>query len=69
MVTRDDNIYGQLVPFFNFLQAVDVEARDSVFSSLVTGPLTSPFDSSMVVSVSLPVVVDYNGNKSTLVRY
>jgi hypothetical protein len=64
LVARNDNIYGQLTPFFNFLEAVDVEDRHAFFSTLVTGPMTSPIDNSMVISVSFPTVARVSNNES-----
>jgi hypothetical protein len=64
LIARNDNVYGQLAPFFNFLEAVDVEDRHAFFSTLVTGPLTSPIDNSMVISVSVPAVARVGNNES-----
>ena len=64
LVARNDKLFNQLVPFFKFLEDVEIESRHALFSTLLTGPLVSQIDNSMVISVSIPAVVHVNGNES-----
>ena len=59
LVTRNDNIFKQLIPFYTFLVDKAIDSRQ-LFGTLVTGPLLSSIDSSKVISVSIPAVANVN---------
>jgi hypothetical protein len=64
LVARDENIYDQMAPFFDYIRRTNIAANRSFDQTLVSGPLTSQIDSSLVVVVSKPVVANVSSNES-----
>jgi hypothetical protein len=64
LVAHDENIYGQMAPFFDYIHKTNVAANRSFDQTLVSGPLTSQIDNSLVVIVSTPVIAAVSSNES-----